>query len=169
MNKSLLTDAFGHHVWATLRLIDACLPLTPDQLGTPVPGTFGNILDTLRHLVGADRSYLTVLSGGRVERIDEDTLGLPELCAVMAQNGPVWAWLADQDLDPATVLVRVRPDGSESHAPLGIRVAQVLHHGTDHRSQVCTALTNLGLDPPAIDAWDYADQDGRLVETPPTS
>jgi uncharacterized damage-inducible protein DinB len=166
MNTSLLADAFGHHVWATLRLIDVCLTLTPDQLGAAVPGTFGNILDTLRHLVGADRSYLTVLSGGHVERVDEDTLGLPELRAAMAKNGAVWAWLADQDLDPSAVLVRVRPDGSKSHAPVGIRLAQALHHGTDHRSQVCTALTQLGIQPPEI-AWDFAAQDGRLVETPP--
>ena len=46
MNDSLLPDAFGHHVWASLRLLDACLPLTPEQLSTPVPGTYGSILDT---------------------------------------------------------------------------------------------------------------------------
>jgi hypothetical protein len=26
-NTSLLRDPFGHHVWATLTMIDACLPL----------------------------------------------------------------------------------------------------------------------------------------------
>ena len=67
------------------------------------------------------------------------------------------------------IVIRHRDDGSESHAPLGIRLAQALHHGTDHRSQVCTALTTLGVEPPAIDAWDYADQDGRLSETAPSS
>ena len=54
MTKSLLADAFDHHVWATLRVIDACLALTPEQLQTNVPGTYGSILDTVRHLVGAD-------------------------------------------------------------------------------------------------------------------
>ncbi|HTC86402.1 MAG TPA: DinB family protein [Candidatus Acidoferrum sp.] len=69
---------------------------------------------------------------------------------------------------PARVLQRVvrRHDGSETHAPLGIRLAQVVHHGTDHRSQICTALTNLGIAPPGIDAWDYAASDGRLAELP---
>jgi uncharacterized damage-inducible protein DinB len=64
------------------------------------------------------------------------------------------------------VVVRHRGDGSEGHAPLGIRLAQVLHHGTDHRSQVCTGLTGLGVEPPAIDAWDFAASGGRLVEVP---
>jgi hypothetical protein len=30
---------------------------------------------------------------------------------------------------------------------------------------VCTILTTLGIEPPLIDVWDFAEQDGRLVET----
>ena len=64
-------------------------------------------------------------------------------------------------------LARRRDDGSEVRAPMSIRLAQVLHHGTDHRSQICTALTTLGVAPPDIDAWDFGLQDGRVVEIPP--
>ena len=168
MSRPLLADAFAHHAWATVRLIDTCLTLTPEQLATGVPGTYGSILATMRHLVGADRSYLSLLSGGQVQQIDEDRMSLPELRAAMEGNGTAWAGLVATDLDADAVLVRRRDDGSESHAPVGIRLAQALHHGTDHRSQVCTALTALGVDPPAIDAWDFAWDDGRLVEIPPT-
>ena len=107
-----------------------------------------------------------MLSGGKVAAIDEETMDLPALRAAMAANGPVWATVIAGDLDPDEVLVRRRDDGSESHAPLGIRLAQVVHHGTDHRSQVCTALTNLGVTPPEIDAWDFAWSEDRLVEVP---
>jgi uncharacterized damage-inducible protein DinB len=169
MSTSLLADAFGHHVWATERLIDTCLTLSTEQLATDVPGTYGSILSTLRHLVGADASYLFALTGGGVPLIDEDQMDLPEMRAAMADNGAAWAALLAEDLDPEAIVVRRRGDGSESHAPMGVRLAQALHHGTDHRSQVCTALTLLGLDPPAIDAWDFAEQDGRLAEVPPTS
>jgi uncharacterized damage-inducible protein DinB len=55
----LLQDAFAHHVWATQPQVDACLALSPQQLGTAVPGTYGSILETARHLVGADSSYLS--------------------------------------------------------------------------------------------------------------
>jgi len=169
MSRSILADAFGHHVWATLRLIDACLGLTEEQAATGVPGTYGSILDTMRHLVGADCSYLFALTGGRVATIDEDRMDLLGLRAAMESNGPAWDSLLVPDLDPDTVVVRYRDDGSESHAPMGIRLAQALHHGTDHRSQVCTALTALGVEPPAIDAWDFADEGGRLSEVPPPS
>ena len=169
MSRSLLADPFAHHVWATLRLIDACLSLGPEQLGTAVPGTYGSILETMRHLVGADASYLFVLTGGRILPIDEDRMDLPQLRSAMEGFGAAWSALVAQDLDPDLVVVRHRDDGSESHAPVGVRLAQALHHGTDHRSQICTALTTLAIEPPAIDAWDFAAQDGRLVEVPPAS
>ena len=165
MNGSLLQDAFGHHVWATLTLMDTCAGLTPEQLETEVPGTFVSILGTLRHTVGADRSYLWVLTGGALPEVDEESMDLAALREVMAEDGPAWADYLAGDLDPEGFVVRHRDDGTDSGAPLTIRLAQVIHHGTDHRSQVCTALTSLGIEPPAIDAWDYAWKDGRLTET----
>jgi uncharacterized damage-inducible protein DinB len=169
MTRPILADAFAHHVWATVRLIDACVALTPGQLETTVPGTYGSIIDTMRHLVGADASYLSVISGGRSAAVDDESMDLAQLRAVMADHEAGWASALAGDLDPDLVLVRHREDGSEGHAPLGIRLAQVLHHGTDHRSQVCTALTTLGIEPPAIDAWDFALVQGRLREVPAPS
>ena len=165
--RSILADAFAHHSWATLRLIDACTVLSSAQLTSPVPGTYGPIVDTLRHIVGADRSYLALLSGDRVTRVDESDLDLGAMRAVIEENEPLWQTLVAGELDTDEVIVRHRDDGSESHAPLGIRLAQVVHHGTDHRSQICTAMTNLGVEPPSIDVWDFADARGRLREVVP--
>jgi uncharacterized damage-inducible protein DinB len=164
-----MEDAFAHHVWATLRLVDACLALSPKQLEASVAGTYGSILDTLRHLIGSDAWDLFVATGDRASLIDEDDMHLSELRAAMESHGPAWSGLVAQDLDPDAITVRRRDDGSETHAPMGIRLAQALHHGTDHRSQICTTLTTLNIEPPAIDVWDYAGQDGRVVEIPPTS
>jgi uncharacterized damage-inducible protein DinB len=169
MTRSLLADAFGHHVWATHRVIDACRPLAPSQLDTAVAGIYGSILGTLRHLVEADTWYLFALTGGRMAGVDADEMGLDDLGAVMEANGAAWSSLLAEDLDPDAVVVRQRDDGSESHAPAGIRLAQALHHGSDHRSQVCTALTTLGLRPPEVDVWDFAESEGRLEEVPANS
>jgi uncharacterized damage-inducible protein DinB len=169
MTSSLLRDAFAHHVWATVRLVDVCLALSPEQLETAVPGTYGSILDIVRHLVGADTWYLFVMSGERTPIIDEDHMGLPELRAAMEGNGAAWSSLLGEDLEPDAVFVRRRRDGSETHAPISIRLAQALHHGTDHRSQICTVLTTLGVEPPLIDVWDFGEEAGRVVEVPPTT
>jgi uncharacterized damage-inducible protein DinB len=169
MSRSLLEDAFAHHVWATLRLMDVCLELSPDPLVTSVPGTYGSILDTQRHLVGADAIYLFVMTGGDAPLIDEEVMDLPELRTEMEGHGATWSRLLAENPDPETVLTRRRDDGSETHAPIGIRLAQALHHGTDHRSQICTSLTTLGVEPPFIDVWDFGLEDDRVVEIPPTS
>jgi uncharacterized damage-inducible protein DinB len=165
MTRTVLHDAFDHHVWATIRVIDACLALPAEQLDTTVPGTYGSILETLRHLVGADASYLWVLSDGSRPEIEEAEMGLAGLRTVMEESGPTWTAVLDRDLDPEEVVVRHRDDGTDSHAPRSVRLAQVIHHGTDHRSQVCTALTSLGVEPPAIDVWDFAAKDSRIWES----
>jgi uncharacterized damage-inducible protein DinB len=169
MTRPLLDDAFAHHVWATIRIIDACIALSPALMDASAPGTYGSILDTLRHLVAADDSYLYVLSGGRTERVDAEELDLAGLRALMVTHGSAWAEVLRGDIDPDAILIRTRDDGSRSEAPAGVRLAQVVHHGTDHRSQICTALTAAGVTPPDIDVWDFAYEQGRLVEVPAPS
>jgi uncharacterized damage-inducible protein DinB len=168
MGRPLLEDAFAHHVWATLRLVDTCLVLSQQQLETVVPGTYGSILDTLRHLIGSDAWDLFVATGDRAFLIDEDDLHLEQLRAAMESHGPAWSLLLAQDLDPDAVLNEVdEDDGYERNIEMGIQLAQVLHHGTDHRSQVCTALTALDVEPPRIDVLDFGMQAGRVVEITP--
>ena len=166
MTTSALADAFGHHCWATLKLIEACRPLSDEQLATPVAGTYGSILDTLRHTVGGDRSYLSLLTDGALEQVDDETLYLATMTTVMEANDQAWQSLIAPNPDPGRDVIRFRDDGSESHAPLGIRLAQAIHHGTDHRSQICTGLTNLGIEPPPVDVWDYGRHDGRVFVSP---
>jgi uncharacterized damage-inducible protein DinB len=169
MARSLLDDAFDHHLWATLRLLDVCAKLGPEQLEMTSPGTYGSILETIRHLVGSDRWYLFRLSGERHPLIEEDVMDLAELRAAMEHNGAAWIELLAKGIDPDEVVSTVRNDGSETHASRGLRLAQVIHHGTDHRSQICTALTTLGIEPPGIDLWNFGEHAGRVKEVPATS
>lgn len=159
-------------MWATLKLIDACRGLSEEQLATTVPGTYGSIIETLRHTVAADAGYLWVLSRGAVDQIEDDreaTLDLPSLRALMERYGQAWPDVLAERTDPDETVVRNRDDGSTTVSPVGIRLAQVIHHGTDHRSQICTALTTLGIEPPEIDAWSYAIETGLFRETPPST
>ncbi|HJU57331.1 MAG TPA: DinB family protein [Actinomycetota bacterium] len=164
---TLLDEAFAHHAWATLRVFDALDGLGSEQLETAVPGTYGSILDTMRHIVGADCSYLFVTTRGRVSNVLEDRMDLTELRSVMERNGGAWSKLLAEGVDPTEVLARRWDDGSKTEAPIGIRLAQALHHGTDHRSQICTALTTLGIEPPLIDVWDFGEEAGSVREIAP--
>jgi uncharacterized damage-inducible protein DinB len=170
MNRSMIADAFAHHVWASMRLLDACLVLSPEQLETAVPGIYGSILETARHLVGSDGWYLFTMTHERTHRIDKDRFDLRGLRAEMATHGAAWSEVLANDPDPDQVLTEIdEDDGYRMDATIGIRLAQALHHGTDHRSQVCTALTALGIQPPDIDAWAFGVDVGRVVEIYPTT
>jgi uncharacterized damage-inducible protein DinB len=169
MGPSLLDEAFAHHVWATLRLIDTCLSLTPEQLMAAVPGTYGSILETTRHLVEADTYYLAHLTSDPAREIDSGAMGLRELRAEIGADERTWTELLATDLDPDVVVTDVDEEGYRRDAPMGVRLAQAIHHGTDHRSQICTVLTTLGLEPPLIDVWAFGVQTGRIVEVPPAS
>src|SRR5436309_10007453 len=140
MSRSVMEDAFAHHVWATLRLVDTCLPLSSEQLETRVLGTYGSILAAVRHLVGADSSYLYSITGGRTAVIDEDHMALPELRAAMEGHGPAWSGLLAQDIDPDAIVVRHRDDGSEAHASLRLRLAHAVPHRPGQRLQICAGL-----------------------------
>jgi len=96
-------------------------------------------------------------------------MDLPTLRAAMDGHGAAWSQVLAEDPDPDALVVGLSDDGAEVHSTKGIRFAQALHHGTDHRSQICTALTTLGVEPPSIDVWDFGEEVGRVVEVPPTS
>jgi uncharacterized damage-inducible protein DinB len=179
MSRSPLEHAFAHHVWATVRILDACASLRPDQLSANVPSTDRSILYTARHMVGGDAWYLFFLTGDRALVAGDDSttrtwdppsMDLPALRATMASHAAVWSTLLSSGLDPDKMVKEVDPDdGYTRDAPVGIRLAQALHHGTDHRSQISTALTLLGVRPPSIDVWDYGVETGHITEVYPAS
>jgi uncharacterized damage-inducible protein DinB len=170
MSTTLLDDAFAHHVWATLALIDACEQLSPEQLQHTVPGTRGPLIDTLVHLVEGDVWDLVVLEGG--PQVETEGIG-PDLAALgdtMRRNGERWSALLSRSPEPDTMVTEIDPtDGFRRVASNGIRLAAALQHGSDHRSQICTALTTLGVRPPAMDLWVFGVATGRIEETPGTS
>jgi uncharacterized damage-inducible protein DinB len=169
MKGSLLGDAFAHHAWATLQVMDACEALSPEQLEANAAGTYGPILETLRHLIGAESWYLYRLSGERhapIEDAERDRMDLQELRAAMERHAAAWPAVLAEDPDPDDFIEVRNDDGSGYRAAKGIRLAQVVHHGTDHRSQICTALTSLGIEPPEIGVWEYGHTVGRAAEVP---
>lgn len=168
MSGSLLEAAFAHHVWATLRVVDVCLDLSAEELETNVTGTRGPILDTVRHLVESDAFDLFILTGDRTYNVDAARMSLSEVRGVMERTGSGWTELISGPLDPDVVVREVdENDGFQRWAPLGFRLAGTLDHGTDHRSQICTALTTIDVEPPKIGVVDFGLNVGRIVETMP--
>src|SRR5215510_1787861 len=79
MTNSILGDAFEHHIWANDRILEACEALTPNQLDAAVPGTYGPIMETIRHLIQGDSFYLWIFRDQTGELIpDENELSVAE-------------------------------------------------------------------------------------------
>jgi uncharacterized damage-inducible protein DinB len=147
-----------HNLWATRRLLKFAQGLSTDQIALSVSGTAGTIGFCLAHIVGADQRYLDSL-GARIEspfREAEDS-DLAEVMRIHEANERAWTEIlaSPPDLDRW----HERPD---RHDRLRRRmlVAQAVHHGTDHRTQVGTILLHHGLELPHLDVWTYATERG---------
>jgi uncharacterized damage-inducible protein DinB len=157
---ALLGRCFGHHLWATERLLEHCRGLSPEQLALSAPGTYGSIGATLDHLLSSDRSCLSRLTGGG--GMPPLEAGGPEpLLEHLARQRE--GWLAYLDSGP-DFEVMIERRGGES--PACVTVLQAIHHGNDHRTHAGTVLLSHQLEAPDIDVWSYAWAEGALRELP---
>ena len=167
---SWLQDAFAHHVWATIRLIDSCQDLPQQHLRHEVPGTRGPIIETLAHIVDGDTWDLDVLEARSLADVEETDVDLGAIREAMRRNAARWSSFVSRAPDLSAIVREVDPaDGFRRVAPVGLRIAAALEHGADHRSQIRTALTTLGVRPPATDVLTFGVEIGRIQETPGAS
>jgi uncharacterized damage-inducible protein DinB len=158
MNE-VLNEAFRHGAWATKALIGASKGLAPEELKRPAPG-FGSILATLNHVVLSDAGYATMLTGVRPAWATDgnETDDLDQLEARVNETARLWEELLARPLDGERLLVLER---GQYECRAAVVVLQALHHGAAHREQVRAALAPLGVKPPDVQAWAYADATGR--------
>jgi uncharacterized damage-inducible protein DinB len=152
----LTFDLFHYNHWAMRQMLDFCQRQPAGLLEQIVVGTDRSILHTLTHLIGSEQEYLQELLGielasplraGQVLTLDE----VRQRCDAFL---PHWETALER-LDRLDVTIPA--DGPEPEIPHGqdLLCLQALQHGIDHRAQICTTLTTLGLEPPRIDGWEY--------------
>jgi len=167
MNE-LLREAFRHNAWAGRELLAFCRSLTPEQLRATTQGTYGSIIDTLNHHINWDPAYLP---RDRVERPewagDDETIDdLDVLASRVDESARLWeAYLSG---DPLGADHKLLLDQGAYEVSASIPVVQALHHGNVHREQVCSIITSLGLEPPDLQPWTYAEAAGLARQVTPT-
>jgi uncharacterized damage-inducible protein DinB len=163
-SNATLKEAFRHHAWATRQLLAFCANLPPEQLSQPRPAPLaedrGSILETFDHIVCTDGGYLHALTGHLPAWAHERGLGsdLGELAPWVDETEALWMDFLSLPDDAARV-VFLDEGTYETHA--AIVTAQALHHGSAHREQICAILRDLGLEPPDLQPWEFADATGR--------
>ena len=174
MNGALL-ELYRHKTWATLRLIEYCQGLADEDLDATIPGTFGTIRETLRHLVGAEQGYYSMLTREPFASkeaakafvlpnpLPEGPVPLDDLAERIKRLGPRWEAMAqDPDLPSREVTTR---DGWR--LPAAVVMAQVIHHADDHRTHILSILGARGLSLPGpndLDMWGHAESEGLMQE-----
>jgi len=151
-----LVAIFEHHKWSNLVVIDFCSTLSEEQLSLSMPGTRGNVRDTLQHIIGNEAHYLSFMSGRDIPleiSAGNDFAGWAVLRDLATRTSDSFIRLTSMmEGDPIERGERME----EPFAfPTSVFLAQAINHATEHRSQIRTILSCHGITPPEIDGWAW--------------
>jgi uncharacterized damage-inducible protein DinB len=160
---AILRELFEHNLWANLRLVDACDGLSEEQLDASEVGTYGSIRDTLVHIGRGEGRYVAFLSNRSPEEVpaNQPFPGFQVLRQRLRESGEALRDLCTQ-FDGSELMMAARR-GAPFHVRSAMLLMQVINHSTEHRSQVNTILTQIGVAPAPVDVWTYND---GLVNSP---
>ena len=167
MAENVLVRLFEHNNWANEQIIAACAVLSDEQLdAAPEAATKGSIRETLHHLAAAQHGYLSLLT---------QPVQVRRAAAPLFDGQPTLAALAEavrHSGEGLLALAQGEPgDGPQEQlettdgywvAPWVVMV-QVVNHAGEHREQIKSMLSALGVTPPDLDGWDYGEVAGALV------
>lgn len=151
--------------WATEKLARFCAALSAEQRALTTPGTMGTIEATLIHLVGAKERYAAALQGAPPPEDAVRETTTKDLGHVVARAKKLSEWFAGfgtGTLDLDRIIERRGADGSTQRLPMGILIAQFLHHGNEHRAQLGSIFGANGVEPPHYSAFDWGHELGKI-------
>lgn len=155
MTGNFLVKLFEHNNWANLQIIQVCAALRDEQLDAePQSVTKGSIRRTLVHLVSSQYSYLRTLTLPLDQRLTPREVPFAELQASVKMSGEGLLALARGEQSPFTSPLQTR-DGY--FVEPWVVMVQVINHAAEHREQICSMLSALGITPPDLDGWAYGE------------
>jgi uncharacterized damage-inducible protein DinB len=160
MVDDFLVRLFEHNNWANRQIIQACASLSDEQLDAePRSATIGSIRQTLQHLVRSQQGYLSLLTLP-VDARRRLTPAFDELHESARISGEGLLAIARGEQSPLNAQLQTA-DGYNV-APWVVML-QAINHATEHREQVKSMLSDLGVTPPDIDGWSYGEVANALT------
>lgn len=150
-----LVELIRYNNWANAQILAVCQKLTADQLAAAAPGTYGAIRDTLRHIIRAEADYVGRITGNRPRPVFkwEDQPAVAELSTFADQVGG--ALLDVVQRIPPIQIVHEEEDGQFIDYQARQLFMQAINHGIEHRTNITTILSGLGIPTPEVDGWGY--------------
>lgn len=158
--NNLLEKLFEHNNWTNEKIIRACYALSDEELDAePHSVTKGNIRETLTHLVTAQRGYLALLTLP-VEDRPTAPLAFVELQESARESGEGLLTLARGQGVSLDSRLQTR---DRYHVEPWVVMVQVINHASEHREQISSMLSSLGISPPDMDGWSYGEATNAFV------
>ena len=153
--ETTLVELIRYNNWANAQVFAACQKLAADQLAAAAPGAYGSIRETLEHIIRAEADYVGRLTGDRPQPAFrwKDQAALDDLFAFAGQVAS--ALLDAIQRIPPTHIVHEEEDGSTLDYQARALFIQIINHGIEHRTNITTILSGLGLPAPEVDGWGY--------------
>jgi uncharacterized damage-inducible protein DinB len=160
MAENILARLFEHNNWSNDQIVQACSSLTDEQLDAPPQSaTEGSIRSTLLHIASAQYGYLRILTLPLEQRQERAEVEFFDIQNSMKQTGEELLQLVKDGTYPKEHLTT--RDGY--HVEPWVILVQIINHATEHREQIKSMLTALGITPPDIDSWSYGEVTNALV------
>jgi uncharacterized damage-inducible protein DinB len=145
----------AYTIWADRQLLAALRGLPTEDLERDTGSSFGSVLGTMAHILGAEQLWLSRLLGVPLRRLPE-LEDFPSVALLAASFEDFWPqlefYLASLDDDQMARTFSWTNSRGETHsAPLRQVLLHVVNHSTYHRGQVVSQLRQLGHSAPSTD------------------
>lgn len=148
-----LVELIRYNQWANEQVLTICIGLDKEKVSTPIPGAYGSIHRTLGHMLYAEADYIGRITGAQPQPPFkwEEGPSLEQLRDFAAQVGQ--AFLEVVERTEPTQMVHEEENGLFIDYQARQLFMQLVIHGIEHRTNVTTHLTMLGVALPELDGW----------------
>jgi uncharacterized damage-inducible protein DinB len=147
---------YDYAVWANGRVLDAAEALPVADWTRPLGHSFGSLQGTMVHVLSSEMLWLARWQGASPAGRAVEAADAPTVAALRRTWAPVTAAFRDfvAALDTAgwqRVVGYTTLDGRPAAYPLWQMYLQAINHGTHHRAEAASMLTELGQAPAGLD------------------
>ena len=159
VTPELLRFLFQYNLWADLRMLDACSPLTNEQFTRSVASSFSSLRETLTHLYGAEWVWNERIHGRSPAALVPGDM-FPDFASARAKLEEMDRYYIDYvskltQKDLEQVIHYKGFDGKEYSNPIWQTLHQLTNHASYHRGQIVTQLRQVGGKPVSTDLIGY--------------
>lgn len=150
-----LVEFVLYNQWANLQLLTICMNLGDDLLTTSIPGAYGSIRETFRHLLQAEADFLKRIHGTGPQPVrmwDEDS-SLAQMATFATHVAE--ALMHTIQRIPPTQNVHEEGNGWTFDYQARLIFMSLFYHGVAHRTDMTTFLSSRGVALPELDVWGY--------------